>query len=324
MLDAVEEVVGQPARNQVAILFDWRGLVGLRARLPPERRRRATATGPRPCTGRCRPRAWGSTSCTPSADLSSATSWSWCPPSTSSPTRPSPRSTAAAEAGATVVVTYFSGIVDEHDHIRLGGYPGAFRDLLGVRIEEFLPLLAGESSRSTARRRPLAPTSGPRTCTSPAPRRSRRTSTGPPPGVPAVTRHEVGSGAAWYVAHAPRPARAPTAWSSACSPSPGSSALPGAPPGRRGRPAGSATGASLALRDQPQRRRRPPCRVHGHDLVRVATSPATWCVAARWRRRGAGGLMLAAQRRAQILAELEPRRDGARHRPRRACSASPT
>ncbi len=52
---------------------------------------------------------------------------------------------AAAARGATVVVTYWSGIVDEDDHIRLGGYPGAFRDLLGVRVEEFLPLRQGES-----------------------------------------------------------------------------------------------------------------------------------------------------------------------------------
>jgi beta-galactosidase len=44
------------------------------------------------------------------------------------------------EAGGTLVVGFFSGIVDEHDHIRLGGYPGAFRDLLGVSVEEFFPL----------------------------------------------------------------------------------------------------------------------------------------------------------------------------------------
>src|SRR6478736_10075369 len=30
----------------------------------------------------------------------------------------------AAADGASVLVTYFSGIADEHDHIRLGGYPG--------------------------------------------------------------------------------------------------------------------------------------------------------------------------------------------------------
>ena len=50
---------------------------------------------------------------------------------------------AAAEAGTHVLVTYFSGIVDESSRVRLGGYPGAFRDLLGVRVEEFHPLSEG-------------------------------------------------------------------------------------------------------------------------------------------------------------------------------------
>ena len=36
------------------------------------------------------------------------------------------------------------GIVDVDDQVRLGGYPGAFRDLLGVRVEEFHPLQEGE------------------------------------------------------------------------------------------------------------------------------------------------------------------------------------
>ena len=47
-------------------------------------------------------------------------------------------------AGGHLVTTYFSGIVDENDHIWLGGYPGALRDLLGIRIEEFGPLLDDE------------------------------------------------------------------------------------------------------------------------------------------------------------------------------------
>ncbi|GAB3956818.1 beta-galactosidase [Micromonospora vulcania] len=51
------------------------------------------------------------------------------------------------EAGGTAAVTYFSGIVDENDHVRLGGYPGAFRELLGVRTEEFFPLREGEQVR---------------------------------------------------------------------------------------------------------------------------------------------------------------------------------
>jgi beta-galactosidase len=46
--------------------------------------------------------------------------------------------------GGHLVTTYFSGIVDENDHVWLGGYPGALRDLLGIRIEEFAPLLDGE------------------------------------------------------------------------------------------------------------------------------------------------------------------------------------
>lgn len=34
-----------------------------------------------------------------------------------------PRLEQFAAAGGTVLVTFFSGIADEHDHIRLGGYP---------------------------------------------------------------------------------------------------------------------------------------------------------------------------------------------------------
>jgi len=50
------------------------------------------------------------------------------------------------EAGAnlnsypgTLVVWYFSGIVDQHLRVRLGGHPGAFRDRLGVWVEQFAP-----------------------------------------------------------------------------------------------------------------------------------------------------------------------------------------
>ncbi|MFM9443270.1 beta-galactosidase [Streptomyces acidiscabies] len=50
-----------------------------------------------------------------------------------------------AEQGGHLIATYFSAVVDENDHIWLGGYPGALRDLLGIRVEEFGPLLEGES-----------------------------------------------------------------------------------------------------------------------------------------------------------------------------------
>jgi beta-galactosidase len=51
----------------------------------------------------------------------------------------------AAAAGSTVVVGYFSGAVDESDHVRLGGYPAPWQDLLGLWVEEYRPLLPGQS-----------------------------------------------------------------------------------------------------------------------------------------------------------------------------------
>lgn len=49
--------------------------------------------------------------------------------------------------GGHLATTYYSGVVDENDHVHLGGYPGALRDLLGIRIEEFGPLREGEDVR---------------------------------------------------------------------------------------------------------------------------------------------------------------------------------
>ncbi|MEV1071479.1 beta-galactosidase [Micromonospora parva] len=100
------------------------------------------------------------------------------------------------EAGGTAAVTYFSGIVDANDHIRLGGYPGAFRELLGIRTEEFFPLREGERVRlddgSTADVwTEWLHAEGAEVLAS--------YTDGPLPGVPALTRHQVGDGAAWYV-----------------------------------------------------------------------------------------------------------------------------
>ncbi|MFT2817281.1 beta-galactosidase [Leifsonia sp. A12D58] len=49
------------------------------------------------------------------------------------------------ENGGHLVVTSFSGIVTEHNRVIEGGYPGALRDLLGVRVEEFFPLFEGDT-----------------------------------------------------------------------------------------------------------------------------------------------------------------------------------
>ena len=42
--------------------------------------------------------------------------------------------------GGRLVVTYYTGISAEKDHVWLGGYPGSIRDVVGVRVEEFMPM----------------------------------------------------------------------------------------------------------------------------------------------------------------------------------------
>ena len=102
---------------------------------------------------------------------------------------------AAVRAGAHAVVSFFNGIVDEHDHARLGGYPGAFADLLGVRVEEFYPLPPGEGvglDDGTAATTWIEDV-GARDAEPVV-----RYAGGAYAGRPAVTRREVGGGVAWY------------------------------------------------------------------------------------------------------------------------------
>lgn len=106
---------------------------------------------------------------------------------------------AAAESGAHVVVTYFSGIVDEHDHIRLGGYPGAFRDMLGVVSQEFTPLREHQDVRLSDG------STGSVWAEDVRADGAEVLATfvdGPVPGGAAITRHRVGEGQATYVATA--------------------------------------------------------------------------------------------------------------------------
>ncbi|MGD8195491.1 beta-galactosidase [Herbiconiux sp. P18] len=101
------------------------------------------------------------------------------------------------ESGGHLVVTFFSGITDGDDRVRTGGYPGAFRDLLGVSTDEFFPLHAGESvdlddgSSATIWTELVHP------------RGAEVISSyldGPVAGGAAVTRNRAGAGTAWYLA----------------------------------------------------------------------------------------------------------------------------
>ena len=108
--------------------------------------------------------------------------------------------TAYVRGGGTLVVSYFSGIVDADDAVHEGGHPGALRELLGLTVDEFLPLRAGErvtlSDSSTGRvwaEAIIADGAEP----------VLTYVDGPAAGGPAVTRHRLGRGTAWYVSTDP-------------------------------------------------------------------------------------------------------------------------
>jgi beta-galactosidase len=98
--------------------------------------------------------------------------------------------------GGTLVVGPYSGIADEHDHIRLGGYPGALGDLLGIRVGEFFPLDVDETVRLDNGWTGRIWTEHSRTEAATV---VASYADGPVAGCPAVTRHPVGAGEAWYL-----------------------------------------------------------------------------------------------------------------------------
>ena len=130
-------------------LFDWEAWWASELDCAPQRRRRPTSTVPTPSTPRCRcGRGVTVDVVHPEADLVRLPPGGGADALPRAPTPARPTRAAYVEGGGTCVVTYFSGIVDENDHVRLGGYPGAFRELLGVRDRGVLPA-ARRASRCT-------------------------------------------------------------------------------------------------------------------------------------------------------------------------------
>ncbi|MBC6463224.1 beta-galactosidase, partial [Actinomadura sp. HBU206391] len=115
------------------------------------------------------------------------------------------RLTGYVRASGCLVVSFFSGIVDEQERVHLGGYPAPLRDVLGLRVDEFWPLpvngtvrldLAGER-RTAAIWSEWIETEGAQVVATFA--------EGELAGRPAVTRHEYGDGVAWYLGTRPEP-----------------------------------------------------------------------------------------------------------------------
>ncbi|MFJ1787048.1 beta-galactosidase [Streptomyces anulatus] len=104
------------------------------------------------------------------------------------------------EKGGTLVVSYFSGIVDGDDAVYPGAYPGALRDVLGLTVEEWAPLLPGDTVRLTDAQG--APVCADVWSEVVVPRGAETVwsyADGPAASGPAVTRHPLGAGTAWYI-----------------------------------------------------------------------------------------------------------------------------
>ncbi|BCY12799.1 beta-galactosidase [Actinoplanes sp. L3-i22] len=148
------------------------------------------------------------------------------------------RLAAFVDAGGHLVTTYFSGIVDQNDHVWLGGYPGALRELLGIRIEEFGPLPDGVSVALDDDTTGTLWTDHVEV-TDPATEILAGYRTGDQAGRAAITRRAVGSGSAAYVSTRLAPAGLATLLPRLLEPAGVASELP---PELRGR-------VELAVRD---------------------------------------------------------------------------
>lgn len=104
------------------------------------------------------------------------------------------------EGGGTLLVSYFSAVVDEHDRVHEGGYGAPLRRALGLTVEEFLPLREGETLgvvglsdgalTGDVWADDLALDGAEVVATY---------DSGPRPGAAAVTRNPLGAGTGWYV-----------------------------------------------------------------------------------------------------------------------------
>lgn len=106
----------------------------------------------------------------------------------------------AAERGAHVLVGFHSGVMNRHGRVLTGGYPGRFRDMLGIRVTEVLPLLPNERVATDAGWHGQIWTED---LEASGAEILARYTEGVLAGVPALTRRRIGSGTASYLATRP-------------------------------------------------------------------------------------------------------------------------
>ncbi|MEU6675922.1 beta-galactosidase [Streptomyces sp. NPDC046925] len=140
---------------------------------------------------------------------------------------------AYVRAGGTLVMSYFSGITDEHDRVHLGGYPAPFRELLGLRVEEFAPHPDGTWSEELHLEGAQPVTTS-------------------PDGTPTATRHPYGKGTAWYLPTRPTPQEMRKLMDRVRAESGVTPALPNLPEGVQARTRITTEGKHLHIRMDPR------------------------------------------------------------------------
>ncbi|MEU3862145.1 beta-galactosidase [Streptomyces sp. NPDC028722] len=105
------------------------------------------------------------------------------------------------EQGGHLAVGCFSGVVDAHDRMHPGSHPGALREVLGLVVDEYLPLRPDDRVRldDGTHVRQWAERVEPRGCTKVL-GFADAVDGGPARGGPVVTRHAFGRGTGWYTA----------------------------------------------------------------------------------------------------------------------------
>ncbi|MFI6986707.1 beta-galactosidase trimerization domain-containing protein, partial [Embleya sp. NPDC050154] len=137
--------------------------------------------------------------------------------------------------GGSIVVSFFSGIVDEHDRVHLGGYPGPLREALGMSVQEFWPADVGQTFalRTPGAAEPEAGTADLwREDVTLKGARTELEFVGPHwDGRPAATVHAYGAGTARYIATRPDAATMRTLLARACADAAVDPVLPDLPAG---------------------------------------------------------------------------------------------
>ncbi|WP_424448932.1 beta-galactosidase [Microbacterium arborescens] len=105
--------------------------------------------------------------------------------------------------GGTLVVSFFSAVVDENDAVHPGGFAAPLEPALGIRVEEHLPLRAGDTtSIDLGGAQHAADIWHEHLVVSAAETRATYVD-GPGAGMPAVTRNRHGAGTGWYISTRP-------------------------------------------------------------------------------------------------------------------------